>query len=109
MGKDELFLVTIYSDPRLQRLLQRPLTLIDFVDDRICDVELIEKSAILCDACGGQVAFTEEDLEQGLPKGYALCDEECVIEVVCDDCRQKYFEALRVYSDLDDALRGGDG
>jgi len=70
-------------------------------------VELIEKAAILCDGCGRQVAVTEKDLDAGLPMGYALCDKECIIEVVCEECRRRYFEHLRAYDDLDQALNGG--
>jgi len=109
MGKGELFLVTIYSDPRIQRLLWRPITIISLDDDgTISDVELIEKAAILCDSCGREVAVDSKGLDEGLPIGYALCDKECIIEVVCEGCRRKYFAALRVYDDLDDPL-GGDG
>ena len=110
MGESELFLVTIYSDLRIQKLLWRPVTMLSF--DRsgaISDVELIEKSAILCDACGRRVAVTEKDLDEGLPMGYALCDDECIIEVVCEDCRQRYFKHLKIYDDLEQALGGDSG
>ena len=105
---DRLFLVRIFSDPRIQRLLWRPTTMIVF-DERgfIEDVELIEKHAILCDSCGCRVAVRESELGE-LPAGYALCDEEFVIEVVCEDCRRRYFKRLKVYGDLDEAL-GGEG
>ena len=60
MGRSELFLVTIHADPRIQRLLWRPITIVGFDDSgTINDVELIEKAAILCDSCGQQVAVTE--------------------------------------------------
>ncbi len=95
MEEDRLFLVRIYSDLRIQQLLRRSATMICF-DERgvVSNVELIEKTAILCDSCGRKVAVTEGDLDEGLPMGYALCDEEYVIEVVCEDCRRKYFKHL---------------
>ena len=105
---DRLFLVTIFSDPRIRRLLWRPVTMIACDEHGfIEDVELIEKPAILCDACGCRVAVRESELGE-LPTGYALCDEKFVIEVVCEDCRRKYFKHLKVYRDLDEAL-GGEG
>ena len=73
------------------------------------DVELFDKDVILCDVCGRRVAVAERDPDEGLPMGYALCDEERIIEVVCEDCRRRYFAALKVYRDLDDALRGDGG
>jgi len=110
VGESELFLVTIYSDLRIQKLLWRPATLMSFDESGvISNVELIEKSVIVCDTCGRQVAVTEKDLDEGLPMGYALCDEECVIEVVCEDCRRKYFAGLSVYHSLDEALGGDSG
>ena len=30
--------------------------------------------------------MTERDLDEGLPMGYALCDEQYLIEVVCEYC-----------------------
>jgi len=49
----------------------------------------------------------ESELRE-LPTGYALCDERFIVEVVCEDCRRKYFKHLKVYRDLDEAL-GGEG
>jgi hypothetical protein len=102
-----MFLVPIYRDLRIQQIVKRPVT-ICFLDDedRISDVELVEKTGILCDACSSRVAVTEEELET-LPTGYALCDGEQIYEVVCEDCRRRYYARLRVYDDLDKALEGG--
>ncbi len=110
MGESELFLVTIYSDIRIQRLIWRPATLMSFDEGGvISDVELVEKPVIVCDTCGARVAVTDKDVEEGLPMGYALCDEQYLIEVVCEDCRRRYFAGLRVYRSLDEALGGDDG
>ena len=108
-GEEEMFLIRICKDLRIQRLLWRPVTMVSF-DRRgvIGDVELVEKSVIVCDSCGQRVAVTEKDLDEKLPMGYALCDEECIIEVVCEDCRQRYFKHLRIYDDLEQALDGGE-
>ena len=104
---DRLFLVTIFSDPRIQRLLWRPVTMIACDEHGLIeDVELIDKPAVLCDSCGRRVAVRESELRE-LPTGYALCDERFIIEVVCEDCRKKYFNNLKVYGDLDEALGGG--
>ena len=53
------------------------------------------------------VAVKKSELRE-LPTGYALCDERFIVEVVCEDCRRKYFKHLKVYRDLDEAL-GGEG
>jgi len=109
MRGEKLFLIRICRDLRIQKLLWRPMTIFSMDEQgTVYDVELIEKSAILCDACGRRVAVTEKDLDEGLLMGYALCDEECVIEVVCEDCRRRYFKHLRCYDDLDQALDGGE-
>jgi len=107
MGRDELFLVTIHADLRIRRLLWRPITVISLDEGGdIIDVELIGKAAIICDSCGRRVAVDGKDLEEGLPMGYALCDKECIVEVVCEECRKRYFRGLRVYDNLDDPLEG---
>jgi len=101
-----LFLIRIYKDLRVQKILQRPITLAWFDEKRgLIDVELIEKTAILCDACNDRVAVTEEEVEE-FPIGYALCDKEYLLEVVCEDCRRKHFKDLRVYDNLEEALGG---
>ena len=105
--RGEMFLVPICRDPRIQQIVKRPVT-ICFLDDegRIGGVELIEKAEIVCDICGGRVAVTEEELKT-LPMGYALCDDEQVYEVVCEDCRRRYYSGLKVYDNLDEALEVG--
>jgi len=95
MEENRLFLVKICSDLRIQRLLWRPVTMIGFDEHgAVREVQLIEKTMIICDTCGARVAVTERDLDEGLPMGYALCDEECIIEVVCEDRRRRYFKHL---------------
>jgi len=105
--KGKMFLVPIYRDLRIRRIVETPLT-ICFMDEDggIEEVELVEKTEIVCDACGRRVAIAEEELE-ALPTGYALCDEGEALEVVCEECRRRHYACLRVYDDLDEAL-GGD-
>ncbi|MEM2383592.1 MAG: hypothetical protein QW521_05475 [Desulfurococcaceae archaeon] len=96
------FLVPLYKDLRLRRLVMLPITI--FSED---SADIIPKSSIICDACGAMVAVDEKDLEDGkLPIGYALCDEEYFIEVVCEGCRCRYFNHLRCYNNLEEALGG---
>jgi hypothetical protein len=38
-----------------------------------------------------------------LPTGYVLCNDESILEVVCEDCRMRYYAELRVYDSLDEA------
>jgi len=103
----KMFLIRIYKDLRVQKILQRPITLAWFDEKGRMDVELIEKTAILCDACNNPVSITEKEVEEGrLPIGYVLCDKEYLLEVVCEDCRRKHFKDLRVYDCLEEALGG---
>ena len=100
-----MFLIRIDKDLRLQRIVMRPIEIIETTEDgEIIDVELIDKTSILCDVCSAQVALNEEDLESGLPIGYVLCDEGYLYEVVCEECREKYYGRLKIYDDLDEAL-----
>ena len=100
-----MFLVRIDKDLRLQKIVKRPIEVYSFDEGgNVADVELIEKTDIVCDACGIQaLALTEDDLESGLSIGYAVCDEGYVYEVVCEECRKRYFRGLKIYNDLDEA------
>ena len=100
----ERFLVRIATDPRIQRIAWRPMTVVFFGDSDM-DVELVYKSAILCDVCNSQVYTGRED-EEGLPAGYMVCDNEYVYEAVCEDCRKRHFGRLPVYDSLEEAERG---
>ena len=40
--------------------------------------------------------------ELGLPVGYAVCDEEAILEVVCQGCRLRYFQGVKAFRTLDD-------
>ena len=104
--RGEMFLVPICRDPRIQQVVKRPVT-ICFLDDEggISGVELIEKAEVMCDVCGSRMAATEEELKT-LPMD-ALCDDEQVYEVVCEDCRRRYYSGLKVYDNLDEALEAG--
>ena len=50
-----------------------------------------------------QVALSQDELKNGLPIGYVLCDGEYVYEVLCEDCRRKYLGRLKIYDSLDEA------
>ena len=101
----KMFLVRLDRDLRIQRIVRRPIEIYGFDEDgEIIDVELVEKTAIVCDVCGTQaLAVSSEDLENGLSVGYALCDDEYIYQVVCDSCRRKYFGRLKIYDNLDEA------
>ena len=109
MKGGKMFLVRLDRDLRIQKIVRRPIEIYGFDEDgEIIDVELVEKTAIVCDVCGTQaLALTENDLENGLPVGYALCDNEYVYQVVCDSCRRKYFGRLKIYDNLDQVMGEG--
>jgi len=102
----KMFLVPIHRDLRIQRIVVRPIEIYIFDENgRVIDVELIQKSAIVCDVCGTEtVALTENEVQNGLRPGYAVCDSKYVIQITCDACRSKYFSFLKIYNDLDEAL-----
>jgi len=96
------FLVKIATDPRIQRIVWRPATIVFGVPSDDMDVDLIYKPFIVCDICNARVNTGKED-EEGLPVGYVLADTEYVYEVICEDCRRRHFERLPVYSTLEEA------
>jgi hypothetical protein len=99
------FLVKIATDPRIQRIVWRPTTIVfgnPESDD--VDVELIYKPFIVCDVCNARVNTGKED-EEGLPVGYVLADTEYVYEVICEDCHRRYYRKLSVYDTLEEAER----
>jgi hypothetical protein len=98
---EERFLVRIATDPRIQKIVWRPMTMVFFGDSDM-DVDLVYKSAILCDVCNSQV-YTGREEEEGLPTGYVVSDGEYIYEVVCEDCRKRYFGKLPVYDSLEGA------
>jgi hypothetical protein len=104
----KMFLVPIFKDLRVQKLLRRPITIIGFEEDRIAEVTLIEKSDILCDVCNTPVATIQEEAEGGRTVGYVLCNGVYIYEVVCEDCRKRYFPRLKIYNDLEEADIAGD-
>jgi hypothetical protein len=95
------FLVRIATDPRIQRLVWRPMTMLFFGDSEM-DVDVVYKSAILCDACNAQL-YTGMEEEKEYPTGYVLSDGEYIYEAVCEDCRKRYYEDLPVYDTLEEA------
>ena len=93
---------------RVQKIVKRPIELLSIDGDgRILDVELIEKTEILCDLCNNKVAVEESELDS-LPPGYVLCDSEYLYEVVCEDCRKRYLPRLKIYSNLEEADKAGE-
>lgn len=89
--KEEVFLILLYRDLRVQKLVKQPT--VTFFDG---SVEIILKDHVACDSCGAGVAVNEKELEdEEPPVGYILCDEEYIIEVVCEGCRRRYFKDLR--------------
>jgi hypothetical protein len=101
----KMFLVPIFKDLRIQKITRRPIEMIFFDEDGSIDVKLIEKTAIVCDVCNSQVAVREDELDS-LPAGFALTDGEYLYEVICEDCRRRYYSSLKVYSELEEANEG---
>jgi hypothetical protein len=97
----ERFLVRIATDPRIQRLVWRPMTMVSFGDSEM-DVDVVYKSAILCDACNAQL-YTGMEEEKECPTGYVLSDGEYIYEAICEDCRKRYYGDLPVYDTLEEA------
>jgi hypothetical protein len=97
----ERFLVRIATDPRIQRIVWRPMTMLFFGDSGM-DVDVVYKSAILCDACNAQL-YTGREGEKECPTGYVVSDGEYIYEAVCEDCRKRYYEDLPVYDTLEEA------
>lgn len=102
MSGDRLFLVRIATDLRVKQLVQRPATMV-FPDD----VVIIPKDEVVCDACNACVEIDDEQRVSNMT-GFALCDPYVIIEVVCDECRRRYFPTAPVYNTLEQALGEGD-
>jgi predicted phage-related endonuclease len=96
----ERFLVRIATDTRIQRIVWRPMTMLFFGDSEM-DVDVVYKSAILCDACNTQLYTGME--EEECPTGYVVSDGEYIYEAVCEDCRKRYYGGLPVYDSLEEA------
>jgi hypothetical protein len=97
----ERFLVRIATDPRIRRIVWRPMTMVSFGDSGM-DVDVVYKSAILCDACNAQL-YTGMEEEKECPTGYVLSDGEYIYEAICEDCRKRYYGKLTVYDTLEEA------
>ncbi len=98
-----VFLVTLHTDLRVRKLVERPMKLM-WTDGYGIQVEVIPKEFIVCDACNTRVGVTEKEVEEeGLSVGYAVCDEEAVLEVVCQKCRNRYFSGCPSFKSLEDA------
>ena len=98
----DVFLVTIHTDPIIRSIVSKPMFFMAFSEGDAV-VETIPKDAVVCNVCNVRVGVTEEEVEElGLPAGYAVCDEEAVIEVVCQGCRLRYFQGVKAFRTLDD-------
>jgi hypothetical protein len=105
---ERVFLIPIKDDLRLQRLVSRPMEIYDVGGNGVSLVDVIPKSAILCDACNDRVGVTEKEVkEEGLPVGYAVCEGGFILQVVCETCRRRYFRSAEVVHDLEEAERRG--
>jgi hypothetical protein len=105
---ERVFLIPIKDDLRLQRLVSRPMEIYNVGDNGVSLVDVIPKSAIVCDACNDRVGVSEKEvMEEGLPVGYAVIQSDFIIEVVCEVCKRKYFGSAEVVHDLEEAERRG--
>jgi len=96
-----MFLVRLDKDIRVQKVVKRPIELLSIDEDgRILDVELIEKTEIVCDLCNNKVAVEESELDS-LPAGFALTDGEYLYEILCEECRSRYYRDLKIYDSLE--------
>lgn len=102
MSGDRLFLVKIATDHWIWYLVHQPVVVGS--GDRAA---VIPKDAVVCDACNACVDV--EKPEVSACTGWAVCDDSSIIEVVCDECRKKYFPDAPVYENLRQALGEKDG
>jgi uncharacterized protein with PIN domain len=78
--------IPLHENEKILQLVKQPVKLI-FPDEIIT----IPKPIIVCDICNAQVATNNEEIKNGLPRGYAVCDEGYIYEVVCDNCLKQYY------------------
>jgi len=83
-GVRMIVLTPINGDPRIQEFALRPL-IITTVDKkgRIKEVLHIEKHEAICDLCGGLIAFTKRELEEGA-RGYAVIIDCRIVQIICE-------------------------
>ena len=102
-----VFLVRVEMDPVIQRLVWRPMEI--WSRD---GVDVVPKGAVLCDVCNEVVATSVREVEEGYPRGYAVVEagggEAWMLEIVCDECRRRYFARCDVYDEMPDGLGGGE-
>jgi hypothetical protein len=99
-----MLLVRVDADKEVKTLVSQPITMIFLDGLGNADVEVIERHGdVVCDACGRAIALDQEDLEKGLIPGYALVDEGYIVEVICDECRRRYYPRLKIYNTLEEA------
>jgi uncharacterized protein with PIN domain len=87
-------LIPLHQDRKILQAVKRPVKIITFKGNKPVTVEEIPKTVIVCDDCNTQVATTQKEVDDGLPVGYAVCDDKYVYEVVCPECRKKYYYDL---------------
>lgn len=102
MSGDRLFLVKIATDHWIWCLVHQPVVVGS--GDRAA---VIPKDAVVCDVCNAYVDVENPDVSSCT--GWAVCDDSSIIEVVCDECRKKYFPTKPVYENLRQALGERDG
>jgi len=101
MSGDRLFLIKIATDHWIWYLVHQPVVVGS--GDRAA---VIPKDAVVCDVCNACVDVNDEEASD--VTGYALCDPDTIIEVVCDECRRRYFPTTPVYQTLEEALGESD-
>lgn len=90
------FLVTIHTDEKLLKFLLTPKITIDSYGYSIIPVEPS------CDHCGTRLAINRNSSN---PTGYALFDRERLWEVMCENCKNRFWSGLKTYETLAEALR----
>jgi uncharacterized protein with PIN domain len=84
-------LIPLHQDEKILKAVKRPAKIITFKGNKPVTVEEIPKTIIVCDDCNTQVATTQKEVDNGLPVGYAVCDDLYIYEVVCEECKEKYY------------------
>jgi len=55
--------------------------------DRIREVLHTKKHEAVCDPCGGLIAPTRKELEEGVRR-YAVIVDGRIVQVICEECRR---------------------
>jgi hypothetical protein len=101
------FLVKIATDPRIQiQWIAWRLKTVIFRNPKSggVDVKFYYNRYTVCDICWKRVDTGKEG-EEGLPVGYVLADTEYLYDIICENCRRRYYRKLSVYDTLEEAER----